>query len=164
MENENASDTARKTVAKMNMPRFVPSEISPFDTPAIQAIVREKPSARSIATADVHPRIRSVSRYAATAGSVGGGVPGKGIRKTAWKDSVPTNTRAPSRIPESSTSVFIEARRGGSGGGGGYGADAGGGAGRPRGPQAILPAPGRGVWAGKRFLGRKKPGAVVGGR
>src|SRR2546428_11874204 len=122
MENENTSHTARKTVAKMNMPRFVPSEISPFDTPAIQAIVRGKPSARSIATADVHPRIRIVSRYATTAGSVGVGVPGAGIKKTAWKDSVPTNTRAPSRIPESSTSVFIEARRGGSGGGVGYGA------------------------------------------
>src|SRR2546428_726836 len=73
MENENTSHTARKTVAKMNIPRFVPSEISPFDTPAIQAIVSEKPSARSIATADVHPRIRIVSRYATTAGSVGGG-------------------------------------------------------------------------------------------
>src|SRR3989442_5230312 len=120
MENKNTSHTARKTVAKMNMPRFVPSEISPFDTPAIQAIVREKPSARSIATADVHPRIRIVSRYATTAGSVGVGVPGAGIKKTAWKDSVPTNTRAPSRIPESSTSVFIEARRGGSGGGARY--------------------------------------------
>src|SRR3989454_7432530 len=138
MENKNTSHTARKTVAKMNIPRFVPSEISPFDTPAIQAIVSEKPSARSIATADVHPRIRSVSRYAATAGSVGGGVPGKGIRKTAWKDSVPTNTRAPSRIPESSTSVFMEARRGGRGGGGGYGAYAGGGAPGPRASQCIL--------------------------
>src|SRR2546427_11535910 len=108
MENENTSHTARKTVAKMNMPRFVPSEISPYDNPAIQAIVSEKPSARSIATADVHPRIRSVSRYAATAGSVGGGVPGKGIRKTERKDSVPTNTRAPNRIPEYSSSVYIE--------------------------------------------------------
>src|SRR3989454_6556387 len=107
MENENTSHTARKTVAKMNMPRFVPSEISPFDTPAIQAIVREKPSARSIATEDVHPRIRSVSRYAATAGSVGGGEPGQGIRKTAWKDNDPTNTQAPSRIPESSPRVCI---------------------------------------------------------
>src|SRR2546426_12299774 len=132
MENENTSHTARKTVAKMNMPRFVPSERSPFETPAIQAIVREKPSARSIATADVHPRMRIVSRYATTAGSVGG-VPGAGIRKTAWKDSVPTNTRAPSRIPESSTRVFIEARRIGSGGGGRYGAYAGGG---PAGPGA----------------------------
>src|SRR5438876_972843 len=115
MENENTSHTARKTVAKMNMPRFVPSEISLFDTPAIQAIVSEKPSARSIATADVHPRIRSVSRYA----------------KTAGKDSVPTNTRAPRRIPESSTSVFIETPRGGMGGGVGYGAYAGGGAAGP---------------------------------
>src|SRR2546425_4497133 len=149
MENENTSHTARKTVAKMNMPRFVPSEISPFDTPAIQAIVREKPSARSIATADVHPRIRSVSRYAATAGSVGGGVPGKGIRKTAWKDSVPTNTRAPSRIPESSTSVFIETRRGGSGRGGGYGADARGGGPGPPGPQAFLLPSGWRVGAAK---------------
>src|SRR2546428_14012619 len=138
MENEHASHTARKTVAKMNMPRFVPSEISPFDTPAIQAIVREKPSARSIATADVHPRIRSVSRYAATAGSVGGGTPGAGIRKTAGKDRVPTDTRAPSRIPESSTSVFIETRRGGSGGGGGYGAYAGGGAPGPRASKSFL--------------------------
>src|SRR5207245_1853886 len=112
MENENTSHTARKTVAKMNMPRFVPSEISPFDTPAIQAIVRQKPSAR-------------------TAGSVGVGVPGAGIRKTAWKDSVPTNTSAPSRIPESSTSVFIETPRGGMGGGVGYGAYAGGGAAGP---------------------------------
>src|SRR3989475_12791745 len=136
MENENTSHTARKTVAKMNMPRFVPSEISPFDTPAIQAIVREKPSARSIATADVHPRIRSVSRYAATVGSVGGGVPGEGIRKTAWKDSVPTNTRAPRRIPESSTSVFIETRRGGSGGGGGDAAEPARGGAGARAPQA----------------------------
>src|SRR3989475_10252717 len=151
MENENTSHTARKTVAKMNMPRFVPSEISPFDTPAIQAIVREKPSARSIATADVHPRIRSVSRYAATAGSVGGGVPGKGIRKTAWKDSVPTNTRAPSRIPESSTSVFIETRRGGSGGGGGGGAEPGGGGGGGGAPPRFPPPPGVGGGAGKRF-------------
>src|SRR2546422_1376633 len=149
MENENTSHTARKTVAKMNMPRFVPSEISPFDTPAIQAIVREKPSARSIATADVHPRIRSVSRYAATAGSVGGGVPGEGIRKTAWKDSVPTNTRAPRRTPESSTSVFIEARRGGSGGGGGDGGYARGGAPGARAPPVFPPAP-RVAWgAGK---------------
>src|SRR2546426_12826230 len=140
MENENTSHTARKTVAKMNIPRFVPSEISPFDTPAIQAIVSEKPSARSIATADVHPRIRIVSRYATTAGSVGGGVPGEGIRKTAWKDSVPTNTRAPSRIPVSSTSVFIETRRGGSGGGGGERGERRGGAGRPRGPRALPPA------------------------
>src|SRR2546422_2984452 len=137
MENENTSHTARKTVAKMNMPRFVPSEISPFDTPAIQAIVREKPSARSIATADVHPRIRIVSRYATTAGSVGVGVPGAGIKKTAWKDSVPTNTRAPSRIPESSTSVFIEARRGGSGGGGGYRAAARRGARGPAAPHSL---------------------------
>src|SRR2546427_6020374 len=136
MKTENTSHTARKTVAKMNMPRFVPSEISPFDTPAIQAIVREKPSARSIATADVHPRIRSVSRYAATAGSVGGGVPGEGIRKTAWKDSVPTNTRAPSRIPESSTSVFIETRRGGSGGGAGDAAEPARGGAGARAPQA----------------------------
>src|SRR3989442_7695745 len=126
MENENTSNTASKPVAKMNMPRFVPSEISPFDTPAIQAVVREKPSARSIATADVHPRIRIVSRYATTAGSVGVGAPGTGIRKTAWKDSVPTNTRTPSRTPESSTSVFIEARLGGSGGGVGYGGCVGG--------------------------------------
>src|SRR2546426_4869336 len=134
MENENTSHTARKTVAKMNIPRFVPSERSPFETPAIQAIVSEKPSARSIATADVHPRIRIVSRYATTAGSVGGGVPGEGIRKTAWKDSVPTNTRAPSRIPESSTRVFIEARRIGSGGGGRDGGHARGWAGAPPDP------------------------------
>src|SRR3989441_5810324 len=150
MENENTSHTARKTVAKMNMPRFVPSEISPFDTPAIQAIVREKPSARSIATADVHPRIRSVSRYATTAGSVGGGVPGEGIRKTAWKDSVPTNTRAPSSIPESSTRVFIEARRIGSGGGVGYGAYAGGGPAGPGASKAFLLPPGWRWGPGKR--------------
>src|SRR2546425_2606036 len=99
MENENTSHTARKTVAKMNMPRFVPSEISPFDTPAIQAIVREKPSARAIPTADVHPRIRSGSRHPAAAGSLGGGVPGEGIRKAAWQDSVPTHQTAPSRTP-----------------------------------------------------------------
>src|SRR3989449_3981247 len=158
MENETPSHTARKTVAKMNMPRFVPSEISPFDTPAIQAIVREKPSARSIATADVHPRIRIVSRYATTAGSVGVGVPGAGIKKTAWKDSVPTNTRAPSRIPESSTSVFIEARRGVSGGGVGYGAYAGGGAGRPGRAPALLPPPGRGVVAAEGFSRVRKLG------
>src|SRR5256712_1286330 len=138
MKKKPRSHTASKTVAKLTMPRFVPSEISPFDTPAIQAIVSEKPSARSIATADVHPRIRSVSRYAATAGSVGGGVPGEGIRKTAWKDSVPTNTRAPSRIPESSTSVFIETRRGGSGGGVGYGAYPAGGAAGPGASKSFL--------------------------
>src|SRR5213592_4467821 len=157
MENENTSHTARKTVAKMNMPRFVPSEISPFDTPAIQAIVREKPSARSIATADVHPRIRSVSRYATTAGSVGVGVPGAGIRKTAWKDSVPTNTRAPRRIPESSTSVFIETPRGGMGGGVGYGAYAGGGAAGPGACKPFLLLSGWRVRSDKGFLSRRWP-------
>src|SRR2546428_603675 len=64
---------------------------------------------------------------------------GDGLRgSVSWTDSVPTNTRAPSRIPESSTSVFIETRRGGSGGGVGYGAYPGGGAAGPGASKSFL--------------------------
>ncbi len=116
---EKMSHTARKTVANTKIPRRVESESSPRDPPAIQAIATENETARSIVTTDTQPRVRIVSRYAMTAGSVGTGHPehGTGIKSAAWNDSVPAKMRTPRNNPITRTKLFGEMpplRRGGS--------------------------------------------------
>src|SRR5438128_9895421 len=102
---EKMSHTARKTVANTKIPRRVESESSPRDPPAIQAIATENETARSIVTTDTQPRVRIVSRYAMTAGSVRTGHPahGPGVKSAAWNQRCTPELRSRRHNPNIST-------------------------------------------------------------